>query len=303
MDSFDIVATYLQFLAEDAEMTMPVAAIRSLVSLLAVVKPSTSAELIDVLQNASTTLKSSVRNSVSLSAGCDLFLRFVLRNIDNYRDWDACQQNLVKNGRLFADRAREARTKIAEIGQKLVRDHDTILVHGRSRAVMSLLELCAKSLRRFQVYITEARVCEEGPAAAKKLREFGIPVCVIPDCAVAYVIEKVDKVFVGAEGVAESGGVINQIGSCQVAVLASTVGKPVYVMAESHKFVRRFPLGPSDLPAPQYEFSTDPSVKFDLKDSPPIDFTPHRFLTALVTDLGVLTPSAVSEELIKIWFN
>lgn len=36
--------------------------------------------------------------------------------------------------------------------------------------------------------------------------------------------------------------------------------------------------------------------------SPTRDFTPPEFLTLLFTDLGVLTPSAVSDELIKLYY-
>lgn len=33
-----------------------------------------------------------------------------------------------------------------------------------------------------------------------------------------------------------------------------------------------------------------------------VDYTPPELITALVTETGVHTPSAVSEELIKIWY-
>ena len=36
-------------------------------------------------------------------------------------------------------------------------------------------------------------------------------------------------------------------------------------------------------------------------ENPTCDFTPPQYLTLLFTDLGVLTPSAVSDELIKLY--
>ena len=36
-------------------------------------------------------------------------------------------------------------------------------------------------------------------------------------------------------------------------------------------------------------------------DAFPIDFTPPDFITLLLTDLGVLTPAAVSDELIRLY--
>jgi len=45
----------------------------------------------------------------------------------------------------------------------------------------------------------------------QNLTKLGISCTVILDSAVGYVIEHVDMVMVGAEGVAESGGVINKV--------------------------------------------------------------------------------------------
>ena len=33
-----------------------------------------------------------------------------------------------------------------------------------------------------------------------------------------------------------------------------------------------------------------------------VDYTPPQFISGIITESGVLLPSAVSEELIKIWF-
>jgi translation initiation factor eIF-2B subunit alpha len=138
---------------------------------------------------------------------------------------------------------------------------------------------------------------------ARLLREKGVPVSLIVDSAVGSVIHKVDKVLVGAEGVAESGGIINHVGTYQIGVLAKAANKHLYVISESHKFVRMFPLASDDIPTEQNPWNFTLSNDDDIKNSPVIDFTPHEFITALITDLGVLTPSAVSEELIKMWFD
>jgi translation initiation factor eIF-2B subunit alpha len=38
-----------------------------------------------------------------------------------------------------------------------------------------------------------------------------------------------------------------------------------------------------------------------LVDDAALDYTPPEYITLLLTDLGVLTPSAVSDELIKLY--
>jgi hypothetical protein len=66
-------------------------------------------------------------------------------------------------------------------------------------------------------------------------------------------------VIVGAEGVVENGGIISRMGTYQIGMLAKAKGKPFYVVAESHKFVRLYPLSQYDLPIEQnvIEFKVD----------------------------------------------
>lgn len=301
---FDITKTYLKFLEDDQDMTMPIAAIESLVIMLREQQPSTSSELIKLVKSNIDTLKGSISNAISLSAGCDLFMRFVLRNINLYSDWESCRKNLVENGELFVQRAKESRSKVADFGLPFIKDDELILVHSFSRVVYQLL-LKAKqqNMIRFRVIVTESRPSGKGYHMAELLREANIPVEVIVDNAVGYVIHKVNKILVGAEGVAESGGIINHIGSYQIGCLANTNNKPFYVVTESHKFVRLFPLAPNDLPQQMGGDSSGDADENTLLTTQLIDFTPHEYITALITDLGVLTPLAVSEELIKIWYD
>ncbi|KAK6458439.1 translation initiation factor eIF-2B alpha subunit [Scheffersomyces xylosifermentans] len=306
--AFDIKETYLKFLEEDKDLTMPIAAIESLVIMLRVKQPSTSSELINLVKSNIDTLKTSIPNAISLSAGCDLFMRFVLRNTNLYSDWESCKKNLVENGELFVRRAKESRNKSAEYGLPFIRDDDTILVHSFSRVVYTLLKRArTEKMVRFRVIVTESRPTGLGYFMAKKLREADIPVEVIVDNAVGYVIHNVDKILVGAEGVAESGGIINHIGSYQIGCLAKVNNKPFYVVTESHKFVRLFPLAPNDLPGSINrlikEGTEEEKDSESMLSTHKLDFTSHEYITALITDLGVLTPSAVSEELIKVWYD
>lgn len=300
---FDIKAAYLQFLSEDEDITMPLAAIEALLALLREEQPSTASELISLLSQATHALRQQVHNSVSLAAGCDLFTRFVLRNTHLYSDWEACKTHLVENGQLFLTRAKESRAMIAKQGLQFIRDDDTILVHSYSRVVLALLAHAREKFVRFKVYVTEALPSDEGAKngkdMAEALRELGIPTHLIRDSQVGFVINKIDKVFMGAEGVSESGGIINHMGSYQIGVLAKNAHKPLYVVSESHKFVRLFPLSGDDLP----NDGVAGEKEGGFLDVPSVDFTPDKYVTALISDLGVLTPSAVSEELIKVWYD
>lgn len=52
------------------------------------------------------------------------------------------------------------------------------------------------------------------------------------DSAVAYVMDRVDFALVGSEAVVESGGLINYVGSNQMAIIAKAANKPFYALAE-----------------------------------------------------------------------
>ena len=74
-------------------------------------------------------------------------------------------------------------------------------------------------------------------------------VAVIQDSAVAYSIGKVVSIeIVGVKGVVGNRGYIPKIGTYQIRLLAKSAGKPFYVVAESHKFVRLYLLGQYGLP-------------------------------------------------------
>lgn len=70
---------------------------------------------------------------------------------------------------------------------------------------------------------------------SNELANLDIPVRLLIDSAVAYSMGEVDMVLVGADGVVESGGIINLMGTYQIALVASSMDKPVYVAAESYK--------------------------------------------------------------------
>ena len=195
--------------------------------------------------------------------------------------------------------------------------------------------------------VTEGRPGTEGHAAARELRKHGIPVTLICDGAVGYIMEQVDLVLLGAEGIVENGGIINKVGSYQIAIVAEAMQRPVYVAAECFKFARVFPLNQQggntryqillicaspllldfhldvhpvgrqgidqNVLKPTID-TEDVHVKIFFKSScaaftknvffqvqnPVRDYTPPQFITLLFTDLGVLTPSAVSDELVKL---
>lgn len=95
-----------------------------------------------------------------------------------------------------------------------------LFIFSYSRVVTQTLLHAASTLRkRFSVYVTEARPYGQGIKTHDILTRAGIPCTLVLDSAAAVAMGKCDSVMVGAEGVAESGGVINAIGCVSLTAL------------------------------------------------------------------------------------
>ena len=113
-----------------------------------------------------------------------------------------------------------------------------------------------------------------------------------------------------------------------MAIVAKALKKPFYVAVESYKFARMYPFtqrdvydlcrpvehthsgGGTGLTGNQQHSAHTPnmndiSTKLEdakvMYDDTLVDFTPAEYITLLFTDLGVLTPAAVSDELIRLY--
>ncbi|KAL9035452.1 MAG: hypothetical protein Q9180_004856, partial [Flavoplaca navasiana] len=127
-----IIETYTHLLHSQPTLTMPLAAISSLISLLRHSPPSTTSETLSLLSHHSSILKSSVRNPIALSAGTDLFQRYIVSTLQSpsssntdtqsTQDFKTIRDQLVANGEQFVARAQEARGTIAKIGVRFVDD-------------------------------------------------------------------------------------------------------------------------------------------------------------------------------------
>ena len=84
--------------------------------------------------------------AISLQAGSELFLRFVTRTAaqtSEDEDFDACKAQLIQRGNLFTETSAQARQTIASLGAAFIRSGATVLVHGYSRVVVTLLQHAA----------------------------------------------------------------------------------------------------------------------------------------------------------------
>ncbi|KAL9228479.1 hypothetical protein vseg_004057 [Gypsophila vaccaria] len=285
------------------ELAEAVAAIRALASVIKSSMATTMMELEIELKKAADSLKSWDATSISLTAACDLFMRYVTRTSAlEYEDFNSARSRLIERAEKFGEISYKARRNIAMLSQDFIFDGCTILVHGFSRVVLEVLKTAAQNKKLFRVLCTEGRPDRTGLRFSNEMANLNVPVKLLIDSAVAYSMDEVDMVFVGADGVVESGGIINMMGTYQIALVAHSMNKPVYVAAESYKFARLYPLDQKDM-APALrpiDFGVPVPSKVEIEKSAR-DYTPPQYLTLLFTDLGVLTPSVISDELIQLY--
>nr|KAJ3423149.1 translation initiation factor eIF-2B subunit alpha [Polyrhizophydium stewartii] len=283
--AFDIVECMTRIRREQPDMSLPVVAVKSLIESIKNSQASTTTELMENLGVASRTLKSLPENKISMIAGSDLF------------EVERLKELIISKGEKMVESCGNYRQAAAESGVKFIKDDAVILIHSYSRVVMMMLVKAAVS-KRFKVIVTDASPSDSGRRAVEELRRSGIPAALINDTAVGYIIEKVDMVLVGAEGVVQNGGLINQIGTYQIAVVSKAANKPFYAVTESYKFVQLFPLNQDDLPISSAIYFTDEEDGGKcLMSNPTIDYTPPNYISMIFTDVGVLTPSGVAEQL------
>ncbi|XP_008421541.1 translation initiation factor eIF2B subunit alpha isoform X1 [Poecilia reticulata] len=331
MNEEELVEYFRAQMRKDPDMASAVAAIRTLLEFLKRDKGETILGLRESLTWATACLKGE-DSSVAVSSGGELFLRFISLTSLEHQDLSRCKKVMEERGELFLEKISMSRNKVAKLCHTFIKDGAKILTHSYSRVVLRVLEKAAAEKKRFSVYVTESQPDAAGRQMAEALKKLNVPVTVVLDAAVGYVLEKVDLVIVGAEGVVESGGIINKIGTYQMALCSKAHNKPFYVVAESFKFVRLYPLNQQDVPdkfkvrltsfvcfyfnnfpslypdlltcascPAQYKADTLKSIRNLSEEHPVIDYTPPSLITLLFTDLGVLTPSAVSDELIKLY--
>jgi translation initiation factor eIF-2B subunit alpha len=299
-------AAYATFLQQDPVAGPSAAAIRALTENIKQSSAKTLMGLREGLREAGDELSKRRDAPMSIASLCELFVRFVTRVALEDIDIDECKRLLIERGEMLAKMPLEARIKIARLGAPFVNAGGVVITRGYSRAVLQLLTAAAKT-KHFSVIVAESHPEGDGHQTAHELAQGGVPVTMIEDVAVAYVMSRCQMVLSGAEAVLESGGIINKMGTYQMAIVASACKKPFYVAAESTKFARLFPLSQNDLP--EHESAREhaafvgkgpppPELKVE---KPSRDYTPPCYITLLFSDLGVLTPSAVSDELIKLF--
>ncbi len=168
--------------------------------------------------------------------------------------------------------------------------------YGTATAPLYLLRERGEAVPR--VYVDETRPVLQGARlTAWELDQAGIAVTLIADNMAATVLaqRRVEAVIVGCDRMAANGDFANKIGTLGVAILAREFGVPFYaaVPTSSIDFAMA---GGAEIPIEERAASEmraigDRVIAPDVDIfNPAFDVTPHRYLSAVITELGVVEP-------------
>jgi len=204
--------------------------------------------------------------------------------------------------------------KIGEYGEKLIPENSRILTHCNAGALatvdygtaLSPMRIAKRKGKEIFVYVDETRPRLQGSLTSWELKNEGIEHVVIPDNAAGYFMEKgeIDMVIVGADRIAINGDFANKIGTYEKAVLAKENDIPFYVAAPISTFDPTIKEGRSIVIEERGEdevkkiWGKDVFPEWVKVRNPAFDITPHQYVTAFITEMGIFRPHEIKEKLV-----
>jgi methylthioribose-1-phosphate isomerase len=214
---------------------------------------------------------------------------------------------LVQEAQRIADEDVDTNKRMGAFGAVLIRDGDNILTHCNAGALatvdygttLGVVYAAYEQGKRIHVWVDETRPFLQGARlTAWELLQRGIPATLITDNMAGHFMSrgKVDIVLVGADRIAANGDVANKIGTYSLAVLARENGIPFYSVAPTSTVDLDVASG-ADIPIEE----RDPREVTHVRGvpiapegvqaaNPAFDVTPHRYVTGIVTERGIVYP-------------
>ena len=242
------------------------------------------------LQEAGRLLRATRPTAVNLAWGIDRMLR---------------ADGSVKEAEAMFREDVEANRRLGRFGAELLADRATLLTHCNAGALatagygtaLGVVRSAVEMGKTIAVFADETRPYLQGARlTAWELQKDGIDVTLITDNMSGHFFQqgKFDAVVVGADRIAANGDTANKIGTYTVAVLAHVHGVPFYVAAPWSTIDVATPDGAG---IPIEERSTTEVTEMAGTSiapegiavrHPAFDVTPAKYITAIITDRGVL---------------
>lgn len=245
--------------------------------------------------------------AINLSWALDRLLKCARALADKNATADVIRETLVREAQTLADEDVAVNRRMGAHGAALIEDGDNILTHCNAGAlatvdygtVLGVVRAAWEQGKQIHVWVDETRPRLQGARLTTwELMRDDIPCTLIADNAAGHLMRtgQVDIVLFGADRVAANGDVANKIGSYKLAVLARENGIPCYSVSPTSTVDLSLSTG-DDIPIEERSprevthcFGQPVAPEGVPVYNPAFDVTPHRYLTGIVTENGVVYP-------------
>lgn len=226
---------------------------------------------------------------------------------------DEIKETVLKEAQRIADEDVEINKRMAAYGAELINDGDTVIHHCNTGALatvdwgtaLGVIRMAHEQGKKIHVLVDETRPRLQGARlTAWELTQYGVPFDIITDNSAGYFIRsgQVQKCFVGSDRTASNGDVANKIGTYMLALAAYDNGIPFYPVVPTSTVDLTLSTGvqipieerdPSEVLGLTFQGATAHPEGASARN-PAFDITPHRLVTAIVTESGVVNPPFVT---------
>ncbi len=266
---------------------------------------SDAAALMNDLEEAALVMKNARPTAVNLMWAVDRLMRAAQGTAK--KDVGVVREAMLAEAQRLADEDVAINKRMGEHGATLIRDGDTILHHCNTGALatvdwgtaLGVIRTAHDQGKRIHVLLDETRPRLQGARlSAWELKQAGIPFEIIADGAAGHFMRagQVAIVLVGSDRTAANGDVANKIGTYTLAVLAQENGIPFYPVVPTSTIDLRLATG-GDIPIEERssdEVRCPHGLAIVPEDyparNPAFDVTPHRYVTGIVTENGIVYP-------------
>ena len=219
---------------------------------------------------------------------------------------DAIKKALTEEALCILEEDIHANRQMGIHGKRLIKDGDTILTHCNAGALatggygtaLGVIRAAHEEGKKLHVLVDETRPLLQGARlTAWEMKNEGISAALITDSMAGSFMKRgmVNLVMVGADRIAANGDVANKIGTYSLAVLARENGIPFYVVAPISTIDFHAKTG-NEMPIEErskgevLEFhGTKIAPEGFSAYNPAFDVTPKRYITAIITEKGIIT--------------
>jgi len=266
-------------------------------------RAKTKGEFLSEFERAYEALKSTRPTAVNLFWALNRIKKLVEEHSEE--SLETIKQLIINEAQKIADEDVEANLKMGHVGSEVL-DKGSVLTHCNAGSlatvhlgtVGAVLRVMHKEEKLKLLWVDETRPVLQGARlSAWEYSYDGIPLKLICDNMAGFVMQQdlVDYVIVGADRIVANGDFANKIGTYSLAILAKEHKIPFFVVAPTSTIDLSLKSG-KEIPIEERareEVLTCGNCKIapDVEVyNPAFDITPHKYLTGIITEKGVVYP-------------